>query len=288
MERVIRLTLERVASVATLPDVAMRVMRIADDPAATEDDLEEVLQSDPALAARVLRVVNSAFYRRQREVSSPRGAIKLLGVSAIRNIALAASLHRLYRGRRAITGFDPAELWAHCVAVGTAARELARRVPASPRAIAPEEAMVAGLLHDIGLILALQAWTPEFTQVVAQATLINTASFAQLERTHVGATHEELGGALCDQWHFPVALVNACQYHHDFRALPVNAQAMPALVHLADRMSARLGAGFCRSVDGEGLETEACLLLGLSHADIEAVEAELPILLPQTESLLAA
>ena len=124
--------------------------------------------------------------------------------------------------------------------------------------------------------------------MVAQATLINTASFAQLERTHVGATHEELGGALCDQWHFPVALVNACQYHHDFRALPVNAQAMPALVHLADRMSARLGAGFCRSVDGEGLETEACLLLGLSHADIEAVEAELPILLPQTESLLAA
>lgn len=77
MERVVRLTLERVASVATLPDVAMKVMRIADDPSATEDDLEDVLQSDPALAARVLRVVNSAFYRRQREVSSPRGAIKL-------------------------------------------------------------------------------------------------------------------------------------------------------------------------------------------------------------------
>lgn len=284
MERVIRITLERVASVATLPDVAMRVMRIADDPSATEDDLQEVLESDPALAARVLRVVNSAFYRRQREVSSPRGAIKLLGVSAIRNIALAASLHRLYRGRRAITGFDPAELWAHCVAVGTAARELARRVPA----VVPEEAMVAGLLHDIGLILALQAWTPEFTQVVAQATLINSASFAQLERTHVGATHEELGGALCDQWHFPVALVNACRFHHDFRALPAEAQAMPALVHLADRMAARMGAGFCRSVDGDGLEYEACAVLGLTDEDLKAVEAELPVLLPQTEALLAA
>lgn len=284
MDRVIRITLERVASVATLPDVAMRVMRIADDPSATEDDLQEVLESDPALAARVLRVVNSAFYRRQREVSSPRGAIKLLGVSAIRNIALAASLHRLYRGRRAITGFDPAELWAHCVAVGTAARELARRVPAA----VPEEAMVAGLLHDIGLILALQAWTPEFTQVVAQATLIDSASFAQLERTHVGATHEELGGALCDQWHFPVALVNACRFHHDFRALPAEAQSMPALVHLADRMAARLGAGFCRSVDGEGLEDEARQVLGLTSDDLAAVEAELPVLLPQTESLLAA
>lgn len=284
MDRVIRLTLERVASVATLPDVAMRVMRIADDPSATEDDLQEVLESDPALAARVLRVVNSAFYRRQREVSSPRGAIKLLGVSAIRNIALAASLHRLYRGRRAIAGFDPAELWAHCVAVGTAARELARRVPA----VVAEEAMVAGLLHDIGLILALQAWTPEFTQVVAQATLIDSASFAQLERTHVGATHEELGGALCDQWHFPVALVNACRFHHDFRSLPAEAQAMPALVHLADRMAARMGAGFCRSVDGDGLEYEACAVLGLTDEDLKAVEAELPVLLPQTEALLAA
>jgi HD-like signal output (HDOD) protein len=284
MDRVIRITMERVASVATLPDVAMRVMRIADDPSATEDDLQEVLESDPALAARVLRVVNSAFYRRQREVSSPRGAIKLLGVSAIRNIALAASLHRLYRGRRAITGFDPSELWAHCVAVGTAARELARRVPG----VVPEEGMVAGLLHDIGLILALQAWTPEFTQVVAEATLIDSASFAQLERTHVGATHEELGGALCDQWHFPVALVNACRFHHDFRSLPSEAQRMPALVHLADRMAARLGAGFCRSVDGEGLEHEACEVLGLTSDDLATVEAELPVLLPQSESLFAA
>ncbi|MBL0940085.1 MAG: HDOD domain-containing protein [Gemmatimonadaceae bacterium] len=284
MQQVIRITLDRVATVATLPDVAMRVMKIADDPQATEDDLHDVLISDPALAARVLRVVNSAFYRRQREVSSPRGAIKLLGLNAIRNVALAASLHRLFRGRRAIVGFDPTEVWSHSVAVGTAARELAHHVSG----LAPEEAMVAGLLHDIGLILELQAWAPEFAEVVKRAALIPTESFAALERELIGATHEDLGGALCDHWDFPSEFVNACRHHHDFRAAPEEARRMPAVVHLADRMAARLGAGFTRTVDGHGFEAEACLLLGISSDVVRDVEEQLPILLPQTVALLAA
>lgn len=283
-DTVVRTTLERVGAVATLPDVALRIMRIADDPHAGEDQLHEALLSDPALAARVLKVVNSAFYRRQREIGEPRAAIRLLGVESIRNIALAASLHRLFRGSRGIPGFDPGELWQHCVAVGTAARTLAVRL----RVLDPEEAMLAGLLHDLGLIVLLQAWPREFAAVVQRAAAPGAQAFTALELEEIGATHEAVGGALCDAWHFPPAIGQACRHHHDFRALPPEAQQVPALMHVADALAARAGAGFTGTVAQEAPLPEALVLLGLSMTDLPAVESELRDLLPQAAAMLAA
>lgn len=283
-EVVVRTTLERVSAVATLPDAAIRIMRIADDPAANEETLHQVLLSDPALAARVLKVVNSAFYRRQREVASPRAAIRLLGVDAIRNIALASSLHRLFRGRRAVAGFDPGAVWNHCVAVGTAARALATRVDG----VAPEEAMLAGLLHDIGLIIAMQAWLPEFSRVVQRAGAPEAPAFLDLEFEEIGATHEAFGGALCDAWHFPQPLVLACRHHHDFRVLPLEDQRLPALVHLADVLAAQVGVGYTATVSRTGALPEAQALLSLTDADLTHILAELSDAVPQAVSLLAA
>lgn len=283
-ELVVRATIERVGAVATLPDAAMRIMRIADDPAANEDMLHDVLLTDPALAARVLKVVNSAFYRRQREVASPRAAIRLLGVDAIRNVALASSLHRLFRGRRAVPGFDPGGVWNHCVAVGTAARAIASHTGR----VAPEEAMLAGLLHDIGLIVAMQAWLPEFTRVVHRAQAPDAPDFLDIEYDEIGATHQHFGGALCDAWHFPAPLVLACRYHHDFREVPWQDQWLPALIHLADALAARVGVGYTATVARTGPLVEAQALLQLSDPDIALIEGELAESVPQAVSLLAA
>lgn len=281
---VVRATIARVAAVATLPNVALRIMKIADDPLTTEDTVHDVLLSDPALASRVLKVVNSAFYRRQREVGSPRAAIRLLGVDAIRNIALAASLHRLFRGGRSIAGFDPGEVWTHCVAVGTAARTLASHTGM----LLPEEAMLAGLLHDIGLIIGMQAWLPEFTRVVERVALDPSLDFLTLEREEIGATHEEFGGALCDAWHFPPSFGQACRYHHDFRALPWSEQRLPALVHVADALAARVGGGYIATVRADAPLPEALALLQLTAADVVELQAEVAEAVPQAVSLLAA
>lgn len=281
---IIRATLSRVDALGTLPDVAIRIVRVAENPAATEDMMHAILMSDPSLAARVLKVVNSAFYRRQREVSTLRTAIRLLGVEAIRSVALAASLHRLFRSGRTLTGFDPRDLWAHSVAVGTAARAVSARTGIG----VPEEAMLAGLLHDIGIIVVMQAWLPEFSLIMQRAGAPDAPPFRELEFEQIGATHEQLGGALCDAWNFPPSLASACRYHHDFTALTGDAQRWAAVIHLADVLAAQLGIGYVHTVESSAPHPAALALLGLDTIELESLLDDLEVELPQAVTLLAA
>ena len=95
---------------ATLPEVTREIMRLADDPATTGEDLADVLRRDPSLSARVLKVVNSAIYGVRREVTSVDGAVVVLGFGAVKNIAIAAGFSRLFRAKRAGDGFTPRDL----------------------------------------------------------------------------------------------------------------------------------------------------------------------------------
>lgn len=256
---VLRDAIEQLGAVATLPGVAVRIMRIASDPGATEEDLLQALHTDPPLSARVLKVVNSAFYRRQREVGALRAAVRMLGVDAVRNIALAASLHRLFRGGRGIPDFDPASVWSHSVAVGAAAR----RVALETRLVEPEEALLAGLLHDIGLIVAMQARPREFAVLIQRAAQEPHVPFRVLEEDVLGATHEEFGGALCDAWNFPAPLTHACRSHHDARIVPAEGGHMPAIIHVADVIAAGLGEGFTRTVEVTAPDPDVLAVLQL-------------------------
>ncbi len=281
---VVASALKRVGAVATLPTSALRIMSIAEDPAATEDHLLDVLDGDPALAARVLKVVNSAFYGRPRQVGSTAAAMRLLGVNAVRNVALAASLNRLFRGGRTVPGFDAGELWTHSVAVGTAARRIAEKCGGVP----PEEAMLAGLLHDIGVLVEIQSLFPEFSSVIAATAQNTLLAFADAETKWLGATHEAFGMALCEQWRFPAALSKACGHHHDPLALPVADRRLPAIVHVADVLAGRVGGGFTRTVALDAPADGVCELLGLTAVDLADVERELTSDVEQTMGLLAA
>jgi HD-like signal output (HDOD) protein len=283
----LRATIEQISAIPTLPVVALRIMRIVDDPLATEEMLYDAMIGDPALAARVLKVVNSAFYRRQREVSELHAAIRMLGNSAIRNIALASSLHRLFSGRRAISGFDPADVWVHSVAVSVAARTLAARTGKAQ----PEEAMLAGLLHDLGVIVALHVWPVEFAGIVEEAETDTRTDFLEIERRVMGVTHADLGATLCDHWQFPRPLVAVCRYHHDvgalMAALPGTEQALPAVVHVADAVAARVGSGYVRTVLAPDPDHRALAFLGVDAQTLDAVVDEVREALPMATGLLS-
>ena len=262
----------RLGQLATLPTVTLQIMRLADDPHATGDSLDRLLTADPTLGARVLRVVNSAFYGLPGTVNTTGAAIVRLGFAAIRNIAIAASLTRMFRGGRLTATFDAKDVWRHSVAVAEAARLLALR---SKRGSA-DEALLAGLLHDIGIVVAMQGCRPEFERLLHALDFAPELAFAHAELTELGTTHALLGAELARKWGFPVTLASVAEHHHAPMTLDVSMRTLPALVHVADHLAAQAEEGYTRTVAGESLDPAVVAWLGLRTEDLDELRAILP------------
>ncbi len=116
----------------------------------------------------------------------------------MKNIAVAASLGQLFRGVKLGEGFTARDLWTHCISVGVTARELARSLSIP----APDEAFVAGLMHDAGILVELQIW-PEKLQCICTTAKRTGADFCETERQIMGVDHTALGQALTEQWRLP-------------------------------------------------------------------------------------
>src|SRR5687767_15466562 len=183
--------LKKVTSIATLPEVTAKIIKTVEDPKSTATQLHQIISHDPALVTRILKVVNSAFYGLPGQIGSVERAIVLLGLNAIKNIAVAASLGQLFRGVKLCEGFSAKDLWTHCIAVGVTARELARNM----KLPIADEAFLAGLIHDTGLIVSLQVW-PDKIRETCEAAKKSEKPFCEIEREIVGADHQQLGQGL--------------------------------------------------------------------------------------------
>jgi putative nucleotidyltransferase with HDIG domain len=271
-EHIAELAVARLGQLATLPSVTLQIMRLADNPNATGDALNRLLATDPTLGARVLRVVNSAFYGLPGSVTTTSAAIVRLGFAAIRNIAIAASLTRMFRGGKLSDSFDAREVWQHSVAVAEAARLLAMR----SGLVGAEEALLAGLLHDIGIVVAMQACRSELETLLKALEQNPEQTFTALELLYLGTTHSLLGAELCTKWGFPPSLALVARHHHAPMALALEQRRLPALIHVADHLAARARLGYTRTVQEAPIAPELLEGLRLSEADVAGVLALLP------------
>lgn len=199
---------ERISDVSTLPHVALRVMEVANDPNCGARDLKEVLEADVSLSTRVLRVVNSSAYAVRTKITNLQQAIAFLGSKQIRNLAMTASVSKLFQQDETIGKYQRLGLWKHLVAVGTCARLLAMRL----RFKNFEDIFLAGLLHDLGLILVDQHFHNAFVEIMTQAE--EGKPICKLELAVLGFTHCQLAGEITKKWQFPPAVVAAAAYHH--------------------------------------------------------------------------
>lgn len=198
----------RIDQISTLPHVALRVMEVARDPDAGPGDLKRAMECDAALCAKVLRCVNSAAYGLRTKVTNLQQAIAYLGMKQIRNLAMAAQIADLFKSDEAIGPYRRTALWRHLVSVGVCGRLIAMRI----RFSAFEDVFLAGLLHDIGLILEDQHVHAGFVKVLESAD--GSRPLIQVEQEHLGFDHTTLGLRLAEQWRFPEGARAAIRYHH--------------------------------------------------------------------------
>src|SRR4051812_11910656 len=160
---------KKVNAIATIPEVTAQIVRTVEDPKSSAQQLHKIVSHDPALVTRILKVVNSAFYGLPGQIGSIERAIVMLGLNAVKNIAVAASLGQLFRGSKLCEGFAPKDLWKHCIAVGVASRHLAAQM----KLPMVEEAFLAGMIHDMGILVSLQLWPEQLRAVCERAQVAN-------------------------------------------------------------------------------------------------------------------
>ncbi len=284
--QVAHLAVKQLSHIATLPEVTLGIIELVEDPNSSAQDLNALIGRDPALSARVLKVVNSAFYGLPRQIGSINRAISLLGLNAVKNIAIAASLAKLFRGGALCDRFDAKELWAHSIAVATASKLLAKEA----RKSSGDEAFLAGLMHDIGVMVALQTDRAKLVKVFGDMQFDADGNplidFRMVERAVFGADHGHFGEALCEQWKFPRSLALACGHHHDPMRAPAESRHIPWIVYIADRLATE-NEGFRIDLLDRTIATEALEALGLTEAQLDSVREQLTAALDEATATLS-
>lgn len=171
------------------------------------DRVVSIISQDPSLAAQCLRMVNSPLFGMRYQIETVRGAVLGLGVNRVRQIAMACSLLKSLASKGAI----PARaLWAHSLAVAMVAEKFAREA-GYPE---PEQAYSAGLLHDLGILVALAACPAEFDSAAMFASRERRALYL-CERELNGFDHGEIGAMAARQWQLPAPYHQVLRYHHE-------------------------------------------------------------------------
>src|SRR3954468_23442322 len=115
-DQVVNEAIREISHIATLPEITLKIVELVEDPRSTAQDLHRIIANDPALCSRILKVVNSSFYGLPGQIGSINRAIVLLGLNAVKNIVIAASLTKLFRGGKVSPNFSAKDLWSHSIA----------------------------------------------------------------------------------------------------------------------------------------------------------------------------
>ncbi len=271
--------MSRVTEISSLPEITTRIVQVVEDPKSTAQDMHEIVRNDPALAAKILKVVNSAFYGLPSQIANLDRAIVMLGLSAVKNIALAASLSRLFRPGQLTEQFDARDLWTHCIAVGVCARTLAHAAHAQA-----EEVFVAGLVHDLGLLVEYQLFPDQLSEVVRRCSESGD-NFLDVERGVFGADHQLFGAALAARWKFPPGLRSAITCHHNPDLLKADARRLVSFVHVADTICCQNELGFWLEARHQEISETLLAEIGLTEAKVGELLETLPQRIEETRAI---
>lgn len=222
----------------------------------------QTIMVDQSLTARVLRMSNSSFYGRSKQVATLKEAIILLGFKTLRSLVVASSTHSMYQGVP-----DKAfreRLWEHTLEVALASRLIA----SAARHPQVEEAFIAGLMHDIGKLVLTQKINDQYQKIIT--TVEQTGrSHIEVEQEILGFDHAEVGRLLLQKWAFPRPFVRAVAEHHAPKDDHEYPPALAFIVHLANRIAAPASAAPATVTVDDLAKLSSARVLGFDAARLQ-------------------
>jgi len=259
----LKVFVQKIPSLPTLPVIAQEILMLLDDDLVSVGKLEGIIENDPAISVRVLSLANSAFWG-FNAVKTLRDAIFRIGFNSVKYLAAGVSLMTLFdsgkHGKK-----DYQKVFNHSVGTGFIAKLLSRELHTA----VPEEILINGMLHDIGILVLNRYFQSSYAKVTDLVT--GGEPLIEAERTVLDFTHAEIGSWLVEEWNLPGDIVATTLYHHEpGRSKKYKKQV--AIVHLADFLTTRLVLGPMERDPRYPFDPDCLDTLGLSADDMGSLE----------------
>lgn len=238
--------LERIKDLPTIPIVITEILAAIDNPNMSANKLAKLIEKDQGLTARVLKVANSPFYGFSRKISTVDLAIVIMGFNVLKEIVLSIVIKRFYS--KILTQiFDIKAFWLYGLFCASTSRLLARKLGYKIAG----EAFVAGLVHDIGILIIVEYFTEDYKKI-KELSEVNSITHLEAEKQVLGSDHSEIGGWLAEKWNLPNQIIHSIKNHHtNFRKFKPSSidninfdeidEPLTAIVSLSEWFSTILG-----------------------------------------------
>jgi len=228
--------IESSKNLPTLPHILVNLIHACENENSSIRDVAKIIRADASISAKIIKLVNSSYYRSAAKISQIDHALIRLGRNAIKNLAISSAVQQVFNKPDALAaGFDLKRFWRHSLTSAILARMIAEKTGYN----LPEQAFLAGMIHDIGrLILAVNF--PEEYETVLQGPNGTPESLLAAE-TRMGATHTEIGEWILTRWNIDSMIIDALRYHHEPAGRIQNAFPLTRIVHAANDMSRASG-----------------------------------------------
>ena len=258
--------LEAIDDLPSLPEIVTRLSRAIEDPNTSANAVASIMQDDPAITAKVLKLVNSAYYgpiATTREITSVPYAVARMGFNEVRNIVLTMSVFSMFNKRERTIARR--EFWRHCISTGITAKVIYHHAGADSglRETSPDTYFVAGLLHDIGIIVLEQYFHKSFAALCAYAQL-NNIPLHKAEDEKWDVNHGDIGAFLCKKWNMPMPIVESTNFHHHPQYCDDAFRKMVNVVHVADFICNSQNIGTATEGIFDGFAPDSLVELGIS------------------------
>lgn len=260
---------KQIDDLPTLPSVVTKILKMVEDPETSAADMNSVISQDPTLTAKVLKLVNSAFYGFSRQISTVREAVVILGFNRVKSLTLSASVFEVFQGA-GTEQFDRVGLWKHSIATGIGAEIIGDRIHYQNS----EEVLVGGILHNIGKIIIDLYFHDELKQIFDYIE-DNDCLMLEAEQEILGVGHPEIGAWLTEQWNLPDQITSAIRHYHQPFEAPEEHQQLPMLIQVGDIFARTKDIGWTGDNEIPGFEEAVMDELDLDKGDIPGILEEL-------------
>ena len=267
------------------PEICFKVFELIESKHGTAEAMGEVIAQDPNLTAKLLKIVNSAFYNFPSKIDTVSRAVSIVGSAELYNLVVAVKAVRCFSKIPAdLVNID--SFWQHSLYTGLIAKDIAKRC----KILHPERLFIAGLLHDIGSLILFNA-QPEISRDLLEDIEGDEALLAQKEKDCFGYSHADVGSELMRLWNLPEPLREATMFHHNPEAAG-DAQFETCVLHLADTLANQTGMGTFAEEAPEEASINDCVwkVLNLNQDDLNTDEilGEAGLKFAEMSSLLLA